>query len=306
MSFVDELRQSRESSATAFQEFIRNYPKNRASIHAFFEGHDDFSFYKGFISHYVVEDNQLKAYKCGNKNEVYKTYNKIIDSGRDDVTIIFFVDKDFSDLLGEIYPNSNRIYVTDHYSIENYIVSSEMLFRIWEEIFNFTNITFDYAKIEERFFAELQNYYAWALFLASWIILMRRNGEKPVLRNINLSKICSVNENMSFSGSDIIDTQKYVERVCSVTTPKNFESEINLIINEINKNEPKKYVRGKFELWFFVKFVNKLYLVIRSQLTKGESIKMRTQINEENAIEVLGPRTRIPESLKLFLENNIS
>ncbi|MBK9210336.1 MAG: DUF4435 domain-containing protein [Anaerolineales bacterium] len=178
MSFVDELRYSRESAATAFQEFIKNFPDYPEDVHAFFEGHDDFSFYKGFIAQYIKEGKHLKAYKCGNKEEVYKTYEKVVESGRDNIIVIFFVDKDFSNYLGETFPASPKIHVTDYYSIENYIVSNEMLLRVWEEIFNFTNVTFPYAKVEKQFQQELVRFYDWSLFLSSWIIYVKTEWGK--------------------------------------------------------------------------------------------------------------------------------
>lgn len=306
MSFVDELRFSRESAATAFQEFVKNLPNYSDDVHAFFEGHDDFSFYKGFISHHIQDNKQLKAYKCGNKEEVYKTYEKVIESGRGTATVIFFVDKDFSEFFGEVFPVSSKIYITDCYSIENYIVSAEMLFRVWEEIFSFTNVSFDFAKVEKQFRKELAQFYTWSLFLSAWIIYVRRNGEKPVLQNIKMSKVCKINDHMKFEGEENKKTQTYVEKVCSISALSGFGKELKTLLGEISRYEPKRYVRGKFELWFFVKFINQLYEVTRKQLSKGESLKMRTQISEENAIEILGPRTKIPESLKAFLKANIN
>ncbi|MBK9210335.1 MAG: hypothetical protein IPL71_19410 [Anaerolineales bacterium] len=111
---------------------------------------------------------------------------------------------------------------------------------------------------------------------------------------------------MCFEGVEKDKLQAYIEKVCSASTPSSFKKDIKALYKEISSSEPKQYTRGKFELWFFVKFINQLYEVIRKQLSKGESLKMRTQIGEENAIEILGPRTKMPESLRVFLKENIN
>lgn len=66
------------------------------------------------------------------------------------------------------------------------------------------------------------------------------------------------------------------------------------------------YIRGKFEMWFFVKFTEKLTRMLQRAISdRGGKMGVKTQITEGNAIEVLGPRLQIPLSLEKFLHQNM-
>jgi hypothetical protein len=74
---------------------------------------------------------------------------------------------------------------------------------------------------------------------------------------------------------------------------------IDLVVKDLLSLEPKIYIRGKFELWFFVKFVVKLEELV-------PEVKLRVPIGENSAVRLLGPRLQIPSSLEKFLRGNIS
>lgn len=306
MSFLDELRRSRESPASAYQLFLLQSPKSRDGVHAFFEGHDDSSFYYGFLAHYAPAPRTIYVYRCGNKEGVYETYAKVTRSARPTATLLFFVDKDYSDLLGERHPTAANIFVTEYYSIENYLVSEEMLRRVWEDIFSFTNVHFGFDGILARFRSELNRFYAFALPLTAWIIFLRQNGLRPNLNDLNLSRVCSFNNEIALELAEMEKVIEISEPLCGVKTPGDFASAAPAILVQLSALEPKKYIRGKFELWFFVRFVAKLAETLRNTILDGrQSVKLRTSIGEENAVEVLGPRAVMPSGLKFFLEQQV-
>jgi hypothetical protein len=101
------------------------------------------------------------------------------------------------------------------------------------------------------------------------------------------------------------DVVAYFEKSCGVTSIAELQLELPKIISELRPLEPKTYIRGKYELWFFVKFIDKLIEILRTlSRSLGFSFKNRTSIGEENAMEVLGPRLPIPQSLHNFLVVN--
>src|SRR6478672_1634606 len=118
MTFLDELKRARQSPVSAYQQFLLKNRSSSSSLHAFFEGHGDQSFYIGFLHRFISDPKYLYTYKCGKKLNVYETYAKVVSASPQGI-VLFFVDKDFSDILRESYPRSENIYVTDHYSIEN-------------------------------------------------------------------------------------------------------------------------------------------------------------------------------------------
>jgi len=224
--------------------------------------------------------------------------------------VLFFVDKDFSDFLSENYPKAGNIYVTDFYSIENYLVSEDMLIRVWNEIIRFPNTSIDTSVIIQKFQVQLARFYNFVLPITAWIVYLRRKGIQPNINNVNFSRIFYFNEDLVIGKKEEIGLRGEIERLertCGVVTPKGFLSHLGSLTKEFVELEPKTYIRGKFELWFFVKFIEKLTSMLRATISDlGESIGMKTQISEDNAIEVLGPRLQIPPSLDRFLHENIS
>lgn len=305
MSFLEDLRQARESPVSVYQQFLLEYPKSRNNIHAFFEGHDDSSFYYGLLSRFIANPSIIHTYKCGSKKGVYETYEKVMRSVKSQSIVLFFVDKDFSDILGESYPTAKNIFVTDYYSIENHLVSEAMLHRVWEDFFSFTNVRIDFEKIRTKFQGELKRFYEFILPLTAWIIFVKRNGQQPNLNNLKLSKACFFNDELSLSTIEMEKLIEVAEQMCGVKTPPGFTTAISSLITELSILEPKKYIRGKFELWFFVEFIKRLAETLKKRVLEGgESVKVRTQIHEENAIEVLGPRVPIPPGRPVYSQEN--
>ena len=312
MVFLDELRRARESPVAAYQEFLLHYQRvPKDAVHAFFEGHDDVSFYINFILGFVDDANNVYTYKCGNKEGVYQTYHQITKLQNLQNKVLFFVDKDYSDVLGEDYPKDKRIYVTNYYSIENYLVSEEILYRIWNEIFHFNGINpMSFDIIKNKFQEELNNFYDFIMPLTVWIIHQRRSGIQIDLKMLKLSQLFSFNQDLILEKREQInqgDEMTIFEQIYKKPTAFNWQAMSHLITEELKILPPKFYVRGKFELWFFVKFVSGLSDLIKNLLLNaGEGIKIRVPIGEENAIMVLGPRIQIPESLNKFLKENIN
>ena len=98
-----------------------------------------------------------------------------------------------------------------------------------------------------------------------------------------------------------------LEQLCGEKTLQSWHSEGPNIVKELSSLMPKKYVRGKLELVFFVKFIEKLVILLNREIStlKRGNVRAYTQIHENNAIEVLGPKLQIPESLRKFLLNNV-
>ena len=109
-------------------------------------------------------------------------------------------------------------------------------------------------------------------------------------------------EDLTLQAQPLTDLVSHLENVCGINSIDDVNSELSLVINELVNIEPKKYIRGKYELWFFIKFIEKMVFVLQS--TTGESFKVRTQIGEANAVEILAPRVQMPKSIENFLQQN--
>ena len=307
MNFLAELRRSRRSPATAYTEFLSQ--QSPTSLHIFVEGDNDSSFYRNFFIPYREKFNTLKFYDCGGKHQVYETRHKIM--ARKDppvwsntMVLLYFVDKDLSDLLQEDHPIGTDIFVTDYYSVENYLVSEEMLEIIWTDLFNFYgNSEPEFPPVREKFQEELQRFYDYIRPVMIWIIHHKKNRVRFRFHDIKLHELFEVNESLELRciEGDVQSLIAKLDRSCNLmTTTQCLEEEKDIL--ELN---PKTYIRGKFEVWFFLQFLKALEKSI-----KDMGIEIRVQqglLKEKVIVQSLGPRLNsIPKSLSKFLERNLN
>lgn len=303
MTFLDKLRQARETGPSAYHFFLVDHPKAPDAVYVFLEGRDDSSFYTTFLRGFIRDIDKLHIYRCGNKKGVYEAYDKVERRSTHSEVILFFVDKDLSDILEENCLQATNIYVTDYYSVENYVVSVDMLRRVWEDFFFLRERRVDFGIVAEKFREELASFYDTMHPIAIWIVYCRRNGLSPILNNINLAHICTIDDDCATKPVEGLDLISELEQRCQVNTPEGYASACKEISSELLALEPKMYVRGKFELWFFIKFLERLEQGLNnSVLEHRQRLKVRTRIGKSNAMEILGPRAEIPKSLETFLE----
>ena len=88
------------------------------------------------------------------------------------------------------------------------------------------------------------------------------------------------------------------------------KSAIKKIINDLRGKDCKEYIRGKYELWFFVKFLNFMTQKLASkEEPKLSGLKRATpkiNITKDIAVEHLAPRLACPKDLSVFLQNMLS
>lgn len=74
----------------------------------------------------------------------------------------------------------------------------------------------------------------------------------------------------------------------------------------LSVEEYKRHLRGKFELWFLVKYINQLPYLLNIDRKKGErKYKYKLSICTDNAVSILAPRLLIPIDIEEFLDQNI-
>ncbi len=311
-SFLDDLRIARNESAIAYHLFLLKYP--RPGIYTFFEGEGDSSFYANPIRGFNSHNLPLFQFDCNGKEDVLNTYRKIDEksshfSETSQTRILFFVDKDYDDLLGKNAFEAFNIFVTKFYSVENYIVSESMLQVVMEDLFNFNNTHFDFEIIQNKFLTELDKFYELILPITAWIIYLKKSEKRINLKDIKLTNFLKFGEDISL---DYVDTELSIilEKISlslGVEPEPNAITYCKDIIIELQQHDPKQITRGKFELWFFVSFIKLLAASLKREvLADHQNLKTHLDIGVGNALHILGPRAVIPEELKEFLKSNLS
>ncbi|NEQ36658.1 MAG: DUF4435 domain-containing protein [Okeania sp. SIO3I5] len=303
MNFADQLRDAR-NPGDVYLQFIKNDGKDEKTIHSFFEGDEDISFYSHFIEQILPKNYSSLKYVCKGKQKVYELYKKVIahiSNKTNKSRTLFFVDKDLSDFLNEDLPKYENLYVTDYYSIENFLVIETMIRKICEDFYHITDTT-QISEIKSRFQQELKTFYRYLLPIMSWIIYLKKQGYQVNLNNLQMDKLFQLNDDLQICKKQQKNYLKILEKHCGVDTPQKCWIQIKKTVEYLKQYDAKSYIRGKYELWFFVTFINKINII--KDVHNQQLFKSKTQINEGNAIAILAPRIPFPPSLKLFLKKN--
>jgi hypothetical protein len=305
--FLDDIINAKIGTVPAFHQFMLNYRARHKHIHAFFEGDDDSSIYCDFIRKVNPGQLQLYIYYCGGKTGVFDTYAILHRQNNYKTITLFFVDKDLSDLIPETNLIASNIFITKYYSIENYLVTEEMVRIILIELLHFRNADDDIDRIKTQFKKSLKSFYDAALPLMAWILHQNRIKSRPNLQGINCDNIFGISADFDITSIEISKLIPLIDKYCNTKTPASFFGEYPKLITELPLNNAKIWVRGKFELWFLVKFIN--VLVVRFNENSKSAfarIKMLTPLNTNNAIEILGPRLSMCKDIEGFLAVNLN
>jgi hypothetical protein len=266
----------------------------------FVEGDADRAFYRAFIDRYLG-DRRLFVYSCEGKRRVFDAYATITGKHPRCRNILFFVDKDVDDLVGETWPADPRIFVTEWYSIENYLTNRDSVDRYFADFVKLRRVTMDFSGIASQFDLELAGFHRAIRPLMCWIIAMRRNGSRVVLADLKLEKL------FRFDGSRIVrnrmdEPMTYLCQVTQATDHANCWRQVRRVCRELDRQDPKRYVRGKFEAWFLVEFVKRIIadLVTVAAESNG-SVSISTPLHESNFVQMLVRGVTIPGPLDSFL-----
>ncbi|MBX2923545.1 MAG: DUF4435 domain-containing protein [Chitinophagaceae bacterium] len=299
MNLLEYLRRAAKSDTSVYTTFLQQYNKQDNSIHIFHEGKDDPSFYGNFIHNRGRNKRRIFYYQAKNKEKVYENYSKINWTAYSKKRVIFFVDKDFSDILRITYPIDINIFVTTHYSIENYLVSKSLFSRSIREIIGLDNDKINNA-ISKQFQLGLNSFYQASLLLSAYFLYHRKMKKPLNLNNITIADMFTIDETFHVRRkSNILQVLDRKTGVTSVTIIR----EIRKIINELKRiNNPKSYTRGKFELAYMINCINKSPDIINRGKQKGEKkYKCCVLLSPSNSIPILAPRLKQPKEFNEFM-----
>lgn len=307
-SMIEVHKQSLKSHIPIYHDFLQKFRKNKKEVYGFVEGKDDPNFYKNMILAILPEDWNVVLFPSKNRDNVINLEHEISLKNYPINRICYFIDRDLSDFLSDKIPCKSNIFITKDYSIENYIVNFQTFLRIVEEIFNYTDMTVEQkSKLESKFNDELSKFSEIMSWWMAQILIWLRDEKILNLPNLRLEKIFSFQGGELYLKNGIISEYEYV---------KILAEELNLDCNDLEAikiaraellkdNEVNKIIRGKFLLWFLVEY---LMCFKENPKTIVSDISRKNKINQEighkNAIVNIAPRSRTPQVLKDFIENN--
>lgn len=307
MSILQELKESLESDAPCFIEFLYRYDPKKKQVFVFYEGDEDSAFYQQFIRNTIGEDCQLEEIVAGCKNNVIKLQRTFNWSVYNKQQVIFIVDRDLSYWLGEPDDFDENVFVTDGYSVENYLVNASSFEDLLVKCLGFARakkqeISFmvsEFQKFDQNFRNSMR------LIMASAVIAKQKDknadiGKYKPVSAIVLNLVDTENPISIPNTSKMFDLWNLNDRdnasICSQL--KAFDA------------EPEKYfVRGKWHLEFMAKVGN--FMRVNGELfapsLKKQKISPTCAVSDSQYITVLAPywKAPMPHRLKAFLESTV-
>ncbi|MCG7928860.1 MAG: DUF4435 domain-containing protein [Candidatus Thiodiazotropha lotti] len=307
MSMLNVHAAALSSKIASYHEFLSRFSKKTKVVYGFVEGKEDPCFYRGFVDHFLPDDYEVELWPAGNRDQVLRIHRDIDWRRFPKKRIVFFVDRDLTDLIPEKLPSDINIYITDKYSIENSISNRGTCRRMLTEVFGFSHVShYEMDQVCDKFETEIENYFIAMIPIMARILFWRRSAANANLNNINIGKMMSVQDaTLVVDESSAAKTARieYLHRCVGIVFDQRID--ISTELADFSKvSAYRNFVRGKYVMWFMVEFCKSVHHSATSFFSACEKPpKMKVSISTANAVTIIGNRTRVPQSFRSFILN---
>jgi len=303
MTYLEELRRSRDKPQVAFTEFANLTGKSPDYLFCFFEGKDN-SYYVPRIKRFTENYCQIK---CGGKESVLAVYDLI--TGKEEYEkykLGFFIDRDFNQPIGTRTP---PIFETPCYSVENLYVSLSVFKEILTNEFHLSEVSDpNFNKLSELYEQRQAEFHQAVLLFNAWYCCLIEKKEAE-----NIKTGATLGDKfpkifIEFNLNEIspnYDFQKIKEE---------FPDAIEVDFAKIEKKmqlfqtlEMHKEFRGKYELEFLVTMIKEILSDSRT-VKSVVDLKIKfafgdgSGLNHEQALNIFSAYAETPQSLEDYLK----
>ena len=302
MSYLDDLRKSRNKPQVAYQEFALSTRKYSNYLFCFFEGRDN-AYYVPRIKRFI---NEFHTVKCGGKQSVLEVYALI--TGRNEYKsyrLGFFIDRDFNKPVSKLVP---PIFETPCYSIENLYVSVEVFKEILEHEFHLSINDKLFETLLSLYSERQQEFHKAALLFNAWYsCLVDRRENESIETGVTLAdklpsgfvKISLTDVSMHYDLAKIKGTFPNATEID--------EKELEKRIHRFEGLEHHKIFRGKYELEFLLQMIKHILAdsynhksVVKEKI--NFSFGDGSGLNHQQALNIFEAYAETPKSLLDYLK----
>lgn len=290
--FIKNMIESKSSSAVLKYKLIAFKSSMPNALVFVMEGINDKIVYYHWTKR-IKHQLRYEPFPCGGKKEVLKLRKTVHeDEDRLKENVYFFVDRDFDDLQG--MEPCRTIFMTDCYSIENYLVQPEVIDEILKNELHYHGLPEIRGRIVEDFFARYDEFLAVTADANRLIYAARKNGlgVKMPERINQLAKVGL----RSVAGLDVGGQMPIVlERPID-------DAELEQCGAEFRVLDPRTRYRGKFAVLFCLHWLRLLVADRNSAAPSyGDALEGQGEKVKEITFESLAAKAPFPEGLADFL-----
>ncbi len=293
---VVRMRAARESVATLKYRLVMLRNSSPDVPILAFEGVEDKTVYYIWIQR--LRDLSYEPFPCFGKKKVLEFFKMLLrDMGGLDKGVYFFVDRDFDDLGG--LQSDPRIFMTDRYSIENYLVDERVLEEILKnELQCHANTQLRRILVSifsERYseFLEVTKELNFRLFAAKANGIKIQNNLPDRVEDIALVTL-----------KKILPPSRPPEELIRLTRELDCEEE-RVTREKFLCLDPRRRYRGKFSLMFFerwLKYLVEEYARDNSEFFPGLEKDAKAK-QSELTIAGFANKSETPAGLRAFVED---
>ncbi|UPK87452.1 DUF4435 domain-containing protein [Pseudomonas sp. A2] len=297
--YATYLAEEAKSDIVALHQFRILYDPRQETFHFFFEGEEDSLFYMPEARR-IIAGKEVHIYDCGGKGNVVEVRDSIKSDGYLLDGCLFFIDRDYDDYLGTQAALDQYTYLTDSYSVENELTSAEAARVLLMDVLRVSRADPEFARIENYIETGLRKFHVEVRSLVSWILAASEEGCKPNLRNTT-----GLKDIVYFVGGDPKVTKDgFKEFKKKVSSNGKLPSVSGMLKwrRILDLSSSGRWVRGKYELWFFQVILLRALEETNSRrkAAGGRAISVPSSLKSGKLFEVLGGRIKPPLSLQAF------
>lgn len=299
--FAEYLTSQAGTCGPALHEFILQYNDDDDSIHLFFEGDEDPSFYMPVVRRYAGS-RALFRYVSGGKSALGAIKEYLVKNRYELGRVLFFADRDHDDLLGCQLPSDHQTFLTDFYSIESYLVGRVQAEIVLVDLAGVRSTDKQCMVFLDSIEARASEWRAALRPFMAYSLAAREAGLKPNMNNARLGDVFTVD---GLSGTVRKKKGAFVAFKAALLRKDDVVEYADLLrwSRVLRHRDPRVWVRGKYLLWIFERALfGFLEIVIRRQkAAKQKAPKIPPSLREGRLLEGLGGRLPATHSLESFL-----
>ena len=189
--------------------------------------------------------------------------------------ILFFLDKDHTEHLGDVVPEDDRIYITDYYSIENHMACKEVLEDICKVSYGLSILDALYAEVLGRFDVLIDGVFAEAVSPMALSICARQKGHEVLFKKVKIKQVFDVNEDLNLEVK--CDPTEYFRNKLGIPESLVSVQELALGIESLRAIDPRKVLRGHFHMELFVRFLENIRVYAENRNVKVKKKGIRSE-----------------------------